>query len=71
MLTEIDEKDYTTYYTVKAYVVYSFGGKEYVAYSAPFRSSIYEVAQFALDTDEDLDPVSKEFLQSIADSVNN
>ena len=60
-LTGIEEKDYATYYTAKAYVTYTFGDKEYVAYSAPFRSSIYEVAQFALDNDNRLDNATKAY----------
>ena len=68
-LIGIEEIDYATYYTAKAYITYTFGDKEYVAYSAPFRSSIYEVAQFALDNDNRLDNTSRQYLQSITDVV--
>ena len=72
VLTGITEADYATLYTAKAYVRYTFNGKEYLAYSDAFRSSMYEVASFALDTDgETLNANDKALLEEIVDDVLN
>ncbi len=36
---------YAEYYTARAYLKVTFGGQEYVLYTNPFRSNIYEVAK--------------------------
>lgn len=47
-ITEIDESNYTGYYTLRPYVKYTENGTVYVAYGSGFRSSVYEVAKAVL-----------------------
>ena len=63
-ITNIGEAEYGKYYTLKAFVRYTYNGMEYVAYTDPFCSSIYDVAKAISINDS-----AQEYEKNIAENI--
>ena len=63
-ITNIGEAGYGKYYTLKAFVRYTYNGMEYVAYTDPFCSSIYDVAKAISINDS-----AQEYEKNIAENI--